>query len=158
MKMSDHGLRLLETWEGCKLHAYNDAAGLRTIGIGHLLTKSELSTRTLNINGQSVVWDHGITNQQALDLLAQDVIPAESSVNGHVKVELSQNQFDALVSFAFNCGTNAFETSTLLKLLNLGEYDKVPGQLLLWTKAGGKRCDGLVTRRNNEIKLWNGQV
>jgi len=100
----------------------------------------------------------GLTQQQANDLLAQDLVPTEQAVNGGVKVALNQNQFDALTSFTFNVGIGAFRGSTLLKVLNQGQYDQVPTQLLRWTRSGGQLVQGLVNRRQNEIKLWNGQV
>ena len=158
MQMSQHGLELLEQWEGFELKVYNDSAGLPTIGVGHLLTKSELSSGKINIKGVAVAYGNGLTNQQVTDLLAQDVNPAEQSVNKGVKVSLNQDQFDALVSFTFNVGGGAFSSSTLLKVLNQGQYDQVPTQLLRWTKSGGRTVQGLVNRRENEIKLWNGQI
>ena len=158
MQMSPQGLQLLEQWEGFELEVYNDSAGLPTIGVGHLLTKSELSSGKITINGVSVKYSDGLTQQQVTDLLAQDVEPAAAAVNNGVKVPLNQNQFDALVSFTFNVGAAAFTGSTLLKLLNQKQYDQVPTQLLRWTRAGGRVVQGLVNRRNNEIKLWNGQI
>ncbi|HYY92981.1 MAG TPA: lysozyme [Pyrinomonadaceae bacterium] len=158
MQMSQHGLQLLEQWEGFKLQVYKDSAGLPTIGVGHLITKSEQASGTINIAGVPVKYAGGLTQQQVTDLLAQDVVPAQNAVNNGVKVALNQNQFDALVSFTFNVGVGAFTGSTLLKVLNQGQYDQVPTQLLRWTRAGGKVVQGLVNRRNNEIKLWNGQI
>ena len=158
MQMSPHGLELLEQWEGFKTTVYKDSAGLPTIGVGHLLTKSELSSGKITINGVPVKYGDGLTEQQVTDLLAQDVQPAAAAVNNNVKVDLNQNQFDALVSFTFNVGVGAFTSSTLLKVLNQGQYDEVPTQLLRWTRAGGQVVQGLVNRRNNEIKLWNGQI
>src|SRR5436853_7015410 len=158
MQMSPHGLELLEQWEGFKTTVYKDSAGLPTIGVGHLLTKSELSSGKITINGVPVKYGDGLTEQQVTDLLAQDVQPAAAAVNNNVKVPLNQNQFDALVSFTFNVGGGAFTSSTLLKVLNQGQYDQVPTQLLRWTRAGGQVVQGLVNRRNNEIKLWNGQI
>jgi lysozyme len=158
MQMSQHGLELLEQWEGFELEVYNDSAGLPTIGVGHLLTKSELSSGKISIKGVAVAYGNGLTNQQVTDLLSQDVKPAEQSVNNGVKVSLNQNQFDALVSFTFNVGGGAFSSSTLLKVLNQGQYDQVPDQLRRWTKSGGRTVQGLVNRRENEIKLWNGQI
>jgi lysozyme len=158
MQMSSHGLDLLQQWEGFKLQVYKDSAGLPTIGVGHLLTKSELSSGKININGVPVKYADGLTTQQVNDLLAQDVQPAATAVNNGVKVALNQNQFDTLVSFTFNVGVGAFASSTLLKLLNQGQYEQVPTQLLRWTRAGGQVVQGLVNRRNNEIKLWNGKI
>ena len=158
MQMSQHGLSLLEQWEGFKLQVYKDSAGLPTIAVGHLLTRSELTSGKIVINGVPVKYSGGLTQQQVTDLLAQDVVPAQQAVNTGVKVALNQNQFDALVSFTFNVGNGAFLGSTLLKVLNQGQYDQVPTQLLRWTRAGGVVVQGLVNRRQNEIKLWNGQV
>jgi lysozyme len=158
MQMSANGLSLLEQWEGFKLKLYKDSAGLPTIGVGHLLTKSELTSGKITIAGVPVKYANGLTEQQVTDLLAQDVKPASSAVNTGVKVPLDQNQFDALCSFTFNVGVAAFTGSTLLKVLNQKQYDDVPAQLLRWTRAGGKVVQGLVNRRNNEIKLWNGDL
>lgn len=158
MQISQHGLELLKQWEGFELKVYRDSAGLPTIGVGHLLTKNELSSGKIMINGVAVKYADGITQQQALDLLSQDVQPAETTINSSVKVALNQNQFDALTSFVFNVGAGAFKGSTLLKVLNQGQYAQIPGQFLRWVFAGGQKVQGLVNRRNNEIKLWNGQV
>jgi lysozyme len=158
MQMSQHGLSLLEQWEGFKLQVYKDSAGLPTIGVGHLLTRSELTSGKIIIAGVPVKYSGGLTQQQVTDLLAQDVVPAEQAVSTGVKVALNQNQFDALTSFTFNVGNGAFLGSTLLKLLNQGQYEQVPTQLLRWTRAGGVVVQGLVNRRQNEIKLWNGQI
>lgn len=158
MEMSENGLELLKQWEGFKLQEYKDSAGLPTIGVGHLITKSEQASGEIVINGIPVQYKNGLTDQQVLDLLSQDVKPAEDAVNKGVTVALDQNQFDALVSFTFNVGTGAFNGSTLLKVLNQGQYDQVPDQLRRWNKAGGKVVQGLVNRRENEIKLWNGEL
>jgi lysozyme len=76
-------------------------------------------------------------------------------VNESVTVPLNQNQFDALVSFSFNVGDNAFRGSTLLKLLNQGQYDQVPAQLRRWVRDNGHVVQGLINRREKEIVLWN---
>jgi lysozyme len=155
MQMSQNGRKLLEQWEGVRLNAYKDSAGLLTIGVGHLLTKSELSSGKIDIDGESVKYGNGLTSDQADALLAQDLKPAENIVNNSVKVELNQNQFDALVSFTFNVGGGAFKGGTLLKKLNAGLYGEVPSQLMRWDKAGGKVVPGLEKRRENEVNLWN---
>jgi lysozyme len=156
MLMSRNGRKLLAQWEGMRNAVYDDAAGLPTIGVGHLLTQDELDSGTIEINGQAVEYRHGLSDRQVLDLLARDLVGFEKAVDKAVQVPLSQNQFDALVSFAFNVGTSAFDKSTLLKVLNQGQYDQVPGQMRRWVKAGGKTVDGLVNRREKEIALWNG--
>jgi len=141
MKISADGLKKLMEWEGCELRVYKDAAGLPTIGVGHLIHHNEDFSK-------------GITTTQAQDLLMSDLTRFEMAVNRLVTVPLTQAQFDALVSFAFNVGVGAFQKSTLLKKLNAGLYAEVPVQLMLWTKAGGKTCNGLIARRENEVKLW----
>jgi len=88
------------------------------------------------------------------DLLSQDLERFEKCVNSAVTVAFAQHQFDALVSFAFNVGTTAFRSSTLVRVLNDGHYDKVPGQMRRWNKAGGKVVKGLINRREKEIKHW----
>lgn len=84
-----------------------------------------------------------------------DIFPCEEAVNKYVKVPLSQAQFDVLVSFIFNCGTGAFRKSTLLRELNKGHYDAVPGQLMRWINSGGKPMRGLKRRRAAEAEMWD---
>ena len=158
MQTSEHGLQLLKQWEGFKQQMYKDAAGLPTIGVGHLLKKDELASGTITIHGVPVKYANGLSEEQVTALLGQDIAPAENAVNSNVKAELKQNQFDALVAFTFNIGTNAFAASTLLKMLNQGNYGAVPDQLRRWVRAGGNVIQGLFTRRENEIKLWLGQI
>jgi lysozyme len=158
MHMSQRGMKLLAQWEGIRKAVYDDVAGLPTIGVGHLLTQDELHSGTIDIDGRAVDYRSGLSDSQVLDLLAQDLIRFEKAVEAVVQVPLLQNQFDALIAFTFNVGTSAFEKSTLLKVLNQGQYDQVPAQLRRWVKAGGKTVDGLVNRRENEIALWNDQT
>lgn len=141
MKISDNGIAKLMEWEGCKLNVYKDSAGLPTIGVGHLIQDGEDFCK-------------GIGIPQAMELLRKDLKRFEFAVTDLVTVPLSQNQYDALVCFAFNIGCGAFMKSTLLKKLNAGDYEAIPEQLMRWTKAGGKQCAGLVNRRKNEIELW----
>ena len=145
METSRHGLECLKGWEGCILHVYKDAGGLPTIGIGHLLTKEE---RT---NGK---YDGGITEEQSLDILANDLKRFEKCVNSSVKVKLNQNQFDALVIFAFNIGDGGFLASTALRMLNDKQFDKVPDAMRMWNKVGGRVNQGLIERREKEIRLF----
>ena len=145
MKISDEGLEFITREEGIVLQIYKDPVGLPTIGVGHLLTREE------KIGGK---FARGITRDEALDLLRKDASYAEDVINRAVKVPLNQNQFDALCSMVFNIGTGAFQKSTLLKILNAGDYDGVPKQIVKWVRAGGKILPGLVSRRKNEIMLW----
>lgn len=157
-KMSDRGRALLTQWEGSEPHVYKDVANLPTIGVGHLLTADERASGQIFIAGQAVPVAGGLNSEQIDQLLAQDLARFERAVTDLVVVDLSQNQYDALVSFAFNLGTTTLKTSTLLRLLNGGDYAAVPDQLRRFVNAGGKRVQGLVNRRENEVKLWLGEL
>lgn len=142
-RINEEGLAKLKQWEGCKLVAYKDDAGVWTIGYG--------STRGVK-EGQR------ITQQQAENRLLDDLKPFERRVETLVKVPLTDNQFSALVSFDFNTGS--LHSSTLLKKLNAGDYEAVPRELMKWVKitdpkTGKKRTlNGLVNRRSAEVGLW----
>ena len=141
MKISQAGLDLIKRFEGCKLEAYRDAVGIWTIGYGH--------------TGPNVHDGLKITQAQADAILAQDVSRFASGVAANVNVALTQSEFDALVSFAFNVGLGAFRSSTLLKLLNdNADRTVVASQFLRWNKAGSKVLDGLTKRRNAEKALF----
>jgi len=138
--MSQNGLNLIETSEGCRTTAYQDSVGVWTIGYGHTSNVSPGETCTL---------------QQAEEWLQQDVSGAEYVVNTVVKAPLNQNQFDALVDFVFNLGSGNFQSSTLLKLLNAGDYQGASNEFPKWNHAGGVVVPGLTTRRLAEQKLFN---
>lgn len=152
MKISDAGLDIIKHSEGFVGHIYKDIAGLDTVGFGHLLTADDKAA------GRFL---HGVTLQEATDLLRVDVGSAERAVDGLVKVPLNQHQYDALVDFVFNLGRAALAGSSLLKLLNAGNYAAVPGQLLLWNKARDPKTgklvpsSGLTLRRQREAQLWS---
>jgi len=138
MNISNQGIKLIKRFEGLKLKPYLCPAGIASIGYGH--------TYLVNIN------DPAITEEEADRLLAQDLKLYEKPVSEMVKVPINQNQFDALVSFAFNLGTAALRGSTLLKKLNAGqpcaaEFDR-------WIFAAGKALPGLVRRRAAERRLF----
>jgi lysozyme len=149
MDISVKGLQLLYEWEGCVLHVYKDSAGYPTIGIGHLLTSEE------KIGGK---YADGITKEQALQILHDDLKRFVLVVNNHVRCSLTQNQFDALVILAFNIGDGGFASSTVLRRVNSGDLGVVPDAFRMWNKAGGKVNKGLIARRENEIKLWQGEL
>lgn len=153
--VSEAGLRHLMRSEGFRNKAYKDVAGYPTIGVGHLLTSQEKRTGTIVINGKAVSYKNGLTDEQVKDLLAQDVKKYEKVVSDSVKVPLTQGQFDALVSFSYNVGPNAFKKSNLLRVLNQGKYNQVPNEMRKWVKAGGRTVKGLKNRREAEIALWN---
>jgi lysozyme len=164
MKLSAHGLKLLAEWEGSIHHVYRDQAGLPTIGVGHLLTPGERASNSVMIKGVKVSLASPITEQQEMDLLAQDVEPAEAVVNARVKNNIHQYQFDALVIFAFNIGIGGFASSSALRLVNQGEMGLVPEAMMLWNKITDPKtkkhvvCEGLVERRRNEGRLWRGEI
>lgn len=155
-KFSLAGVALLKKLEGERLLAYRDSGGKQTIGVGHLLTKKEVASGVIDVLGVKINYKkNGISKDESIMILLNDIVFAESAVNDAVKVELLQNEFDALVCFVFNVGVNAFKESSLLKLLNAGAKGRVPEQLRRWVFDNGKRVDGLVNRRNAEITLWN---
>jgi len=151
-------MKLLEELEGRRSEVYLDSKGLPTIGVGHLLTKSELSSGKIVILGEPIEYRNGLTHQQIDDLLMQDTYLASSCVDRSVKVTLTPYQREALVSFVFNIGREAFKQSTLLRKLNQGLYDEVPGQMRRWIYEGTKVSQGLVNRREKEIKVWTSSL
>jgi lysozyme len=140
MQYSLTGLRLTESFEGCRLTAYYDAVGVLTIGYGH--------------TGPDVYPGQIITQAQAETLLLSDVQTAVACVNGNVRVALTQNEFDSLVDFTFNEGVHSFESSTLLRDLNAGNYAAAASQFSAWVMAGGRRLEDLVRRRQAEANLF----
>lgn len=141
MKISQSGINMIRKLEGCELHSYTDVAGVLTIGVGH--------------TGRDVKPNMTITQARADELLRQDLNEFEIVVNESVKVPLNQNQYDSLVSFAFNVGGTAFRTSTLLKKLNAGDYDGASKEFDRWVHAGGQVVRGLQNRRDTEQALFN---
>lgn len=139
METSNKGIELIQKFEGLRLTAYKCPAGVWTIGYGH--TKGVQS-------------DMKISQAQATQFLKEDLKSCEKCVNQYVKVGLNQNQFDALVSFTFNCGGGALKSSTLLKKLNKGDYTGAANEFLRWNKSNGKVLNGLIKRRKAEKELF----
>jgi lysozyme len=139
MKTSQKGIELIKKHEGLRLRSYLCAAGHYTVGFGH--------TRTAAANLT-------ISRQLAEDLLMQDLQFAEIAVSSS-GVLLNQNQFDALVSFAFNLGSTAFRGSSLLKKIRLNaSEDEIRHQFSRWVHAKGKPIPGLIARRTDEANLY----
>jgi lysozyme len=148
LRLSKKGAAFIGHFEGFRGKLYNDPVGHCTIGFGHLVHRGP-------INGsEPAEFKRGITRERALELLVEDAGSAAGAIASGVKVKLTQTQADALISFAFNVGNGAFNDSTLLKLLNQGDYRSVPAQLDRWTKASGRTLPGLVTRRKAEGALF----
>lgn len=142
MKISDAGLQLIMSFEGCRLEAYLDAANIWTIGYGH--------------TGSDVHRGLKISDDHAEELLREDLAQAEAAVNKLVTMPLTRDQFDALVSLAFNIGLNALRRSTLLRKINDGDYEGAVREFSRWIYAGGRILPGLVKRRDDEAKLFRG--
>lgn len=134
------GLALIKEYEGLRLEAYKDTADppVWSIGYGHTRGVKEGDT---------------CSHMQAEDWLEADLLIAEAEVQRCVKVPLSDNQYAALVSFAFN--ERDFHKSTLLKKLNANDYEAVPNELKRWIWSGGYVTAGLVKRRAAESTLWS---
>jgi lysozyme len=151
LELSDAGLKRIAAYEGWRAELYEDVAHHATIGYGHLVHLGPITAAD-----RSGPFGKGITQQQGLDLLRSDVRGMCNAVRTRVTVPLQQNQFDALVSFAFNVGAGAFGGSTLLKRLNARDYAGAADEFGKWTKAGGKVFAGLVRRRTEEAALFRG--
>lgn len=154
MRISDEGTDHLIKIEGVKKYQYLDSAGFPTIGVGHLLTKDEISSGKIHIGKDIVHYRNGLSDDQVEKLLIQDLKRFMAAVNENVSVHITQSQFDALVSFSFNIGVDAFLKSTLLRKLNNSDYEEVPRQMRRWNKSAGKILTGLKIRREKEIALW----
>lgn len=141
MRTSQRGLSLIKSFEGLRLQAYQDSVGVWTIGYG--------ATRGVKA-GMS------ITKEQAERMLLNDVQWFEPEVQRLVAVPLNKDQWDALICFTYNLGAANLESSTLLRLLNAGDYAGAAEQFPRWNKAGGKILPGLVRRRAAERELFLG--
>jgi lysozyme len=139
VKTSTFGIATIRVFEGCVLEAYQDTGGVWTIGVGH--TGADVT--------RGLVWSQA----QADAALAKDLARFEVAVDLAVKVPMSQGQFDALVSLAFNIGSAAFAGSTLVKKLNAGDVAGAGAQFIVWHKDNGLVNKTLLARRAAE--LWN---
>ena len=143
MNISKQGLELIKRFEGLHLVAYLDPVKIPTIGYG-----------TIVIDGKPVRLGTTITQAQAEAYLYADIQKFEDHVNQLLNVPVSQEQFDALVSFVYNLGPTNFRKSTLLRLLNQGRYEEAQPQFLRWNRAGGHVLRGLTRRRLAEAALF----
>lgn len=147
MQISPEGIALIKGFEGCRLTAYPDpgtGGAPWTIGYGW----------TLPIDGKPVRPGMTIDQVTADRLLKTGLVSYESDVLKLVKVKLNQNQFDAMVSFAYNVGSRALSTSALLKKLNSGDIKGAADEFLRWNKSGGKVMAGLTKRRKAEREVF----
>jgi lysozyme len=125
-----------------------------TIGYGHLITQSEQINGYIEVHSKRIKWKDGITEAEAEQILLKDVSIAEGAVRELVKTPLAQHQFDALVSWTFNLGVENLKSSTLLKRINM-VY--VPKEFMKWVHCNGKKLQGLVNRRKDEVLMWQGR-
>jgi len=142
MNTSARMVDMIGSFEGLMLKAYLCPAGVPTIGYGHTgpdVTRADVTARK------------EITRAEADRLLATDLVRFENGVSSLLDVEVTQNEFDALVSLAFNIGLGAFGKSTLRRLLNRGMRPEAAAQFTVWNKAGGKFHPGLLKRRTLEL-------
>jgi lysozyme len=168
MRTSKIGLEFIARWEGVVLHPYMDVAGLWTIGVGHLIKPTDSFSTIPNNKIKELMKSKDrshpfsellISREEALEILSKDIIEVEAALVLAIKVPLNQNQFDALVSFGFNCGPNVFRTSGACRALGAGNYNAVAERLLDWSKVrinGELRTNkGLLARRTSEGELFN---
>ena len=141
LKPSPHLVTLVQHFEGLRLSAYLDVAGVKTIGYGHTGTDFALSD----------TW----TEEQCENAMRRDLAFACAAVDKLVKVELTQGQYDALADFCYNAGAGKLAGSTLLRLTNAGRLDEAAEEFPKWCRAGNQVLRGLVARRNAELNLWN---
>lgn len=145
MQPTQNAINLIKKYEDCKLTCYLDDDNIPTLGWGHTagLTRDDVDVKT-------------ITQEEADDLLSDDIAEACRQLNAHVDgIELNQNQFDALTSFVFNEGIGRFASSTLLKDLQARQYDAAGAQFSRWVFGDGVKLGGLVKRRNEEAELFD---
>lgn len=138
------GTRFTEAFEGVRFTSYQDVRGVWTIGYGH--TGREVGPGQVCTPAQASVW------------LQQDMLWAEQVVNHAVKVPITQDEFNALVDFVFNVGAGNFDSSTLLRELNAGDYAGAADQFARWDLAGGKVVEGLLRRRVAEADLFKTEM
>lgn len=138
---SERGLKLTKQFEGLRLAAYQDQRGNWTIGYGH--------------TGPGVHEGLRITEAEAEMFLTNDVTCAVAGVNRMVTSSITQNQFDALVDFAFNLGCTTLMHSNLLALVNASDFTAAANEFLRWDHTGGRVSPGLLRRRQAEMELFN---
>lgn len=139
-RINEDGLELIKRFEGFSATVYKDVAGKATIGYGHLLKPGEKM--------------ESLTKSEGEALLICDVAKAEQAVERLIHVPLSENEFSALVSFAFNLGSGALQRSTLRRKINDAELIDIETEWRRWVWAGGRRYGGLLRRREAELALF----
>lgn len=162
-EINEAGLNLIKSFEGIldgdpstvKLDPYIDPVGVWTIGWGHAIsTGGSLLRGSTNRARARALYPGGITIDQAEALLRGDLIDTCRDVESFVRVPLADNQFAALISFTFNLGVGNFRRSTLLRLVNAGDFALAAQEFKKWNRAGGQVLRGLTRRREAEATLF----
>jgi lysozyme len=144
MQTSEEGIDLIKYFEGWRARAYRDSVGVWTIGYGHTAAAGLPHPRS----GMT------ISKEEGERILKKDLKSYEKAVSDALKVRVTQNQFDALVSFCYNVGPGNLRKSSVLRYVNAGMIQQVPSRLMLWNKAGGRILLGLTRRRAAEGELF----
>ena len=146
VRISPNGLEFIKHWEKFRSKPYKDSSGVPTIGFGS----------TYYPNGERVrLTDPEITLEQGLEIYHDNLLIYQIAVDSFTRDDINQNQFDALVSFAYNVGIQALKTSKLLRLINENPNDpEIAKQFLRWVYDEGRKVKGLINRRNAEINLY----
>lgn len=163
-EVNQAGIELIKSFEGIvdgdpstvNLDPYADPIGILTIGWGHAITFGERFLRDNKADRAIAkkLYPNGITRAEAEELLRHDIKEHTRDLEYLIKVPLTDNQFAALASLAFNIGVGNFRKSSVLRLLNQKNYKGAAERFLLWNKAGGRVLKGLVRRREAERQLF----
>lgn len=146
MKLNNKGLELIKQYEGLKLKPYLDSVNVPTIGYG----------TTVYPDGKKVsLRDPEITKEKAEEFLKKHIEKIEPEIKNAIKVQLNDNQYSALVSFAYNLGVFSLRKSTLMVKLNESKFKDIEREFKKWVFAGGKKLKGLEARRQKEADLFN---
>ena len=146
-QISPEGIAFLKEKEGFRSDAYYDVAGVLTIGYGHSIYAPSIEEYPIH-EGQH------ITEEEGEKILRADLKPTEAVVNSAVTREITQKQYDALVSFTFNLGAGTFKSSDVLELTNQGNYQAAGDAFLDYSYAGGEFIPGLRKRREEERAMY----
>ena len=145
MNVSDKAIKMIRHHEGVRVKPYQDAIGLWTVGVGHLIGDG----KTLPDE-----WNRTLTIGEVDEILRKDLARFEAGVERLCPTGLTQSRFDALVSISFNFGLGNLQRSSIRMKHNRGEFEDAADSFLLYNKAGGKIFKGLVNRRNDERALY----
>ena len=149
MKASSKCIALIKSFEGFCGKPYICPAGVPTIGYGSTRYEDDTPVK---------LTDPTIDEHKAMVIMYATLRQYEDAVHRYVQIELNQDQFDALVDFAYNCGAQNLRTSTMLKYINAGDFKKAQAEFSKWVNGGGKKLPGLVRRREAERILFNGDL